>query len=72
MRVTLAPTLEDYMDDLHRDGWSTGDVALQDEWMVYCTKDEQCIQISHKDRTRAWGLAVDQARLIATVITRKN
>ncbi|MFO0815097.1 MAG: hypothetical protein U0796_17925 [Gemmatales bacterium] len=72
MRITLAPTLEEHMDALHRNGWSTGDVAIDGVWVVYCTKDEHVIHASHEDRTKAWALAEGQARIVSSVPIRNN
>lgn len=64
MRLTLAPTLEELMNQLHQQGWSVGDVGLDGLYAVYGTKGMHTIHAIHGDRTEAWRLAAEQARVI--------
>lgn len=62
--MTLAPTLEELMSQLHKQGWSMGDVGVDGLYSVYGTKGSDLIHAIHEDRTETWRLAAEQARVI--------
>lgn len=72
MRFIVAPTLDELMDSLSSKGWSIGDVSADGQWLVHCTNGDQIICAKHSDRTRAWEMAVEQARLLRKVPSKNN
>lgn len=64
MRVTLAPTLEELMDQLYKQAWSMGDAGVDGLYAVYGTKGVHSIHAIHEDRTKVWRLVSEQARLV--------
>ncbi|MFO0814530.1 MAG: hypothetical protein U0796_15020 [Gemmatales bacterium] len=73
MRFTLAPTIDEYMDELAGLGWSVGDTAANDgQWIVCGTKSRKEICSSDTNRTEAWRKATEQARVVGMVKVGRN
>lgn len=64
MRLTLAPTQEELMSQLHKQGWSMGDAGVDGLYAVYGTKGEHSVHAIHPARTEAWRQAAEQAWVI--------
>ncbi len=52
------------MDHLHKQGWSMGDTGVDGLYAVYGTRGEHSVHAIHADRTEAWRLVAEQARMI--------
>lgn len=59
------PTIEEAAEALHREGWSTGDLAITAAsaivWMVFAHREKQRIVTRAPSQSVAWSLAAEAA-----------
>jgi phospholipase/lecithinase/hemolysin len=59
--MTDESPVNEAFDRLHQAGWSVGDVALAQGWLVTGSNGENQMQASGMTQAEAWRLACEQA-----------
>jgi hypothetical protein len=62
--MTDVSTVDEVLDRLYRAGWSVGDVALTQGWLVTGSNGENQVRAVGATQAQAWRLACEQAAAV--------
>ena len=64
-------TVDEDFDDLHRAGWSIGDIAFHGStgvvWLVWGSNGENLIRAEGATRAEAWWRALEQVKAVGMI-----
>jgi hypothetical protein len=66
------PRVDESVDRLHRAGWSIGEAAGSDAWIVTGTNGENMIRAEGRSQAEAWHKAALQAEAVGMLASPKG